>query len=74
LSEVRLFKIKGDLRKHGENLPFHQEIKAVKKEDAIQRLYAEMGSRHKARRFDIRINSVEEVSVEEAAPAEAEES
>jgi large subunit ribosomal protein LX len=64
LIQVKLFKIKGDLRKRGEKLPFHQEIRAVKKEDALQRLYAEMGSRHKARRFDIRINSVEEVSTE----------
>ena len=61
MSQVRVFQIKGDLRKRGENLPFHKEIRAVKKEDAIQHLYAEMGSKHKARRFEIRINSIEEL-------------
>ena len=62
MSQVKVFKIRGDLRKRGENLPFHQEIRAVKKEDALQHLYAEMGSKHKARRFEIRIQSIEEAS------------
>ena len=60
MSEVKVFQIKGDLRKKGENLPFHKEIRAVKKEDALQHLYAEMGSKHKARRFEIIIRSIEE--------------
>ena len=68
MSQVKVFQIKGDLRKRGENLPFHKEIRAMKKEDAIQHLYAEMGSKHKARKFEIRINSIEEV------PASSEES
>ena len=60
MSQVKVFQIKGDLRKKGENLPFHKEIRAVKKEDALQHLYAEMGSKHKARRFEIIIRSIEE--------------
>ena len=62
MSEVKVFQIKGDLRKRGEKLPFHKEIRAVKREDAVQTLYAEMGSKHKARRFEITIKSIEEVS------------
>jgi len=53
-----VFQIKGDLRKHGEKLPFHKEVRAVKEEDAIKHLYAEMGSKHKARRFEIMIKSI----------------
>ena len=60
MSQVKVFQIKGDLRKKGEKLPFHKEIRAVKKEDALQHLYAEMGSKHKARRFEIIIRSIEE--------------
>ncbi len=80
LSQVKVFQIKGDLRKGGENLPFHKEIRAVKKEDALQTLYAEMGSKHKARRFEIKVRSIEEVSTEsqeqslEQASSESEES
>ena len=62
MSQVRVFQIRGDLRKHGERLPFHKEVRAVKKEDAIQHLYAEMGSKHKARKFEIMIKSIEEVA------------
>ncbi len=59
--------IKGEIRKRGEKLPFHKEIRAVKKEDALQALYADLGSRHKARRFMITIGSIEESADVEAA-------
>jgi len=35
----------------------------LKKEDALQSLYADMGSRHKARKFEIAIKTIEEVPV-----------
>jgi len=49
------------LRKGGDNLPFRKEIRAIKKEDALQHLYADMGSRHKARKFEITIKQIEEL-------------
>ena len=61
MAEVKRFKIVGAIRKRGENLPFSKEVRAVKKEDALQHLYADLGSRHKARRFEIRVKSIEEV-------------
>jgi len=61
MSEVKKFRITGDLRKRGENLHFKKEIRALKKEDALQGLYSDMGSRHKARKFEIIIKTVEEV-------------
>ena len=66
MSEVKLYKITGELRKHGDKLPFKKEIKALKKEDALEHLYRDMGSRHKARKFEIMIGKVEEVSESEA--------
>jgi large subunit ribosomal protein LX len=61
LSEVRTFKITGEIKKGQTRIPFAVEISALKEEHAMQRLYAEMGSRHRARRFEITIESVEEV-------------
>ncbi len=61
MSTVKRFKITGDLRKRGENLPFQKEFRAVKKEHALQSLYSDMGSRHKARRFEIKVKTIEEV-------------
>jgi ribosomal protein L20A (L18A) len=68
MSEVKRFKITGHLRKHGENLPFKKEIRALKKEHAVAGLYADMGSRHKARKFEITVKTVEEVPETEAEP------
>ena len=62
MSEVKLYKITGDLRKRGEKLHFTKQIRALKKEHALQSLYADMGSRHKARKFDITIKTVEEIA------------
>jgi large subunit ribosomal protein LX len=67
LSQVKRFKIIGELRKGGDNLPFSKDIRAVKKEDALQHLYSDMGSRHKARRFEITIKRIEELPETEAA-------
>ncbi|OLD14040.1 MAG: hypothetical protein AUI50_06260 [Crenarchaeota archaeon 13_1_40CM_2_52_14] len=67
MSQVRRFKITGALRKGGDNFPFSKEIRAVKKEDALQHLYSDMGSRHKARKFEITIKQIEELSEPEAA-------
>lgn len=61
MSEVKLFKITGDLKKHGDNLHFKKEIRALKKEDALAALFADLGSRHKARKFEIAIKTIEEV-------------
>jgi len=55
------------LRKGGDKLPFTKDIKAVKKEDALQNLYSDMGSRHKARRFEITVKQIEELTEPEAA-------
>ena len=55
------------MRKHGDRLPFKKEIKAVKKEDALEHLYRDMGSRHKARKFEIMIKDVQEMPEPEAA-------
>ena len=63
MSEVKLYRITGDLRKRGDRLHFKKEIRALKKEDALASLYADMGSRHKARRFEIAIKTVEEVTM-----------
>jgi len=60
LSQVKTYKITGDIRKRGENLPFKKVFRAVKKEDAV--LYSDLGSRHRARRSEIRINNIEEVA------------
>jgi len=68
MSEVKVFKVIGEIMKQKFFVPmsFSKEIRAVKKEHAVERVYAEMGSRHRAKRNQITIFSVEEVQPEKA--------
>jgi len=58
LSEVKKFTITGEIRKAKLKIPFSVAYDALK--HALQRLYAEMGSRHRARRFEIKIANIQE--------------
>jgi large subunit ribosomal protein LX len=69
LSEVKQYKITGQIKKGKTLIPFSVEFSALKKEHAIQRLYAEMGSRHGARQFEITIKKVDETPKPEEAKA-----
>jgi large subunit ribosomal protein LX len=69
LSEVRKFRITGEIKKGISKIPFSVEFSALKKEHALQRLYSEMGSRHRARRFEIKIKDVQESKEAEEAKA-----
>lgn len=62
----KAYRIKGEImKKHFfEPLTFNKLIAAVKKEHAVERIYAEMGSRHRAKRTEIKIESVTEEKVE----------
>ena len=63
MSEVKIFRVTGEIHKPQVFQPmrFKKEIVAVKKEHAIERIYAEMGSRHRAKRHQIRILDIQEI-------------
>ncbi|MCS7098813.1 MAG: 50S ribosomal protein L18Ae [Sulfolobales archaeon] len=44
---------------------FSVEVRAVRKEDAVERVLSELGSRHKLKRSHVKILSVEEIDVSE---------
>ncbi|HKM75215.1 MAG TPA: 50S ribosomal protein L18Ae [Candidatus Bathyarchaeia archaeon] len=67
MSEVKRFKIIGQIKKGKTLVPFTVQYDAIKQDHATQRLYSEMGSRHRARRFEIMIKSVQEVAADVAA-------
>jgi len=69
LSEVKKFKISGEVKKGQTKIPFAVEMNALKEEHALERVYAEMGSRHRARRFEIKILKVQASQEEPKAEA-----
>ena len=69
MSETQVFRVTGEVNKKKFFIPmvFSQEIRAAKKEHAIEQVYTEMGSRHRAKRNQITIFNVEEIKPEEKA-------
>lgn len=62
---MKLFQITGEMEKKGLKTPFVREIMAAKPEHAVERVYAELGSKHRVRRFHIRISNVKEMPLEQ---------
>ena len=61
MSEVKTFRITGEVKKPRTTIPFSLEMRATKEEDAIEKIYTDMGSRHKARRLEIKLTKIEEL-------------
>jgi large subunit ribosomal protein LX len=63
--KVKVFRVTGEIRKPNLQSPFKKEVIALKPEHAVERVYAELGSRHRAKRFQIKILKVEEIPINE---------
>jgi len=64
--EVKVFRIKGVFERNGKKEKFTREYRGLKKEDVVEILYSEIGSKHRVPRTKIWIESVEEITPEEA--------
>ncbi len=60
-----MFRVTGEIVKPNLKTPFKKEVRALKPEDARETVYMELGSKHRAKRFQIRILKIEEVPPEE---------
>ncbi len=69
--EVKIYRVEGYMLISHDRNPrwqvFRKEILALKPEHALEKVYSELGSRHKLRRKHIRITSIKEISLEEAS-------
>ncbi len=62
MSEVKIFRIRGEIKKPDWKSSFRKDLRAVKQEDAIDKVYKELGSKHRVKRFQIKITSIEEIT------------
>jgi large subunit ribosomal protein LX len=62
---VKVFRVTGEIRKPKLATPFAKEIVAEKPEHAVERVYAEIGSKHRVKRCFMKISAVEEISPEQ---------
>jgi large subunit ribosomal protein LX len=65
MNKVKVFKVTGEINKPNLKTSFKKEVIATKSEHAVEKIYAELGSRHRVKRFQIKIAKVEEVPPEE---------
>ncbi|PVX24337.1 MAG: 50S ribosomal protein L18a [Candidatus Bathyarchaeum sp.] len=68
MSEVKVFRVIGKIRKPNFQTEFRKEVRALKPEDAVEKVYMLLGSKHRVKRFQMTISKVEEV-----APSEIED-
>lgn len=62
---MKVFRITGEIRKPNWRTSFKKEVIAIKPKHAVEKVYAELGSKHRVKRFHIKILRVEEVQPEE---------
>lgn len=64
--KVKTFRVAGEIQEPKMKATFLKEIRALKPDNAVEKIYAELGSRHKVKRCHIHIVKVEEVKPKEA--------
>ena len=62
---MKVFRVTGEIKKPKLTTPFKKEVVASKPEHAVEKVYAEIGSRHRVKRFYMKVLKVEEVPLEE---------
>ena len=69
MSEVKVYRVRGEALISHDRYPEWREftvyVRALRREHALEKVYSELGSRHKLKRYHIRIRGVEEVRPEE---------
>ncbi|MFX1597484.1 MAG: 50S ribosomal protein L18Ae [Promethearchaeota archaeon] len=61
MSSVKNFIIKGVFKKKDRTYDFSKLVRALRKEDAIEKIYTDLGSNHRVKRRDIEIKAIEEI-------------
>ena len=60
MSEVKIFIATGKIKKPIGDIPFSKKIIGITQKQVEEKLYSELGSKHKAKRFQIVITKIEE--------------
>ncbi len=68
--EVKVYRVRGIALFSPDRIrvwqPFTIDVRALRKEDAIEKVYSDLGSKHKLKRAHIKIIEVFEISPEES--------
>ena len=59
---TKIFRIKGSFVLGSETQVFTKELKAINEEDIYEKIYSIFGSKHRIKRNQIKIDSIEEIA------------
>jgi large subunit ribosomal protein LX len=65
MSDVKIYRITGEIRSPHYQTKFSKDMRALRPEDVIEKVYVDIGSQHRVKRIHIKITSITEISVEE---------
>ena len=63
--EVKIFRVEGKILSPNYKTAFSKDVRALKPEDAVEKVYVELGSQHRVKRVHMKVTSIEEITVEE---------
>ncbi|MCS7120541.1 MAG: 50S ribosomal protein L18Ae [Nitrososphaerota archaeon] len=66
MTEVKTYLISGRIRKPNLKTTFKKRIRALKPEDAIEEIFKTLGSKHRVKRYHIKIERIEEAKDDQA--------
>ncbi|MFQ5831524.1 MAG: 50S ribosomal protein L18Ae [Candidatus Thorarchaeota archaeon] len=66
----RVWRATGEYKKNKRAFTFSKEMIALKESHVRERIYSDLGSRHRVKRREIEIRTVEEIKPEEATDLE----
>ena len=62
---MKAYKVTGQIAKPNLATPFVKEILADKSEHAVEKVYSEIGSKHRVKRCHIKISEVQEIPADQ---------
>ncbi len=62
---MKVFRVTGEISKPNLKTSFAKEVVVTKPEHAVEKVYAEIGSKHRVKRHHIKILNVEEIPLNE---------
>ena len=62
---TKIYRINGSFVMGSETQVFTKELRAIKEEDIYEKLYSIFGSKHRIKRNQIKIDSIEEIAEDE---------
>ena len=62
---TKIFRIKGSFVLGSETQVFTKELRAINEEDIYEKIYSIFGSKHRIKRNQIKIDSIEEIAEDE---------